>query len=368
MKKGEEIRKKAEAKAAAKAAAERQKLIDERNERLAARKDPKLHEKGAPLGFSLKGVTTHVNSDGEIISQYIKTKQDQVDPELVLRVFKDAITAEPPRARTLVPPPSREPLRTDLMCVYPMGDPHIGLLSWGKETGEPFDLAIAERNLTGAVDKLVHLAPASETALIVNLGDFFHADNMDARTWRSGHKLDVDSRWAKVLRIGINIMNRIVDRALEKHAKVRVINEIGNHDDHSAIMLSLCMEQRWLGNPRVEIDISPQPFHYHRFGSVFIGTHHGNLVKPDKLGGVMATDRAREWGETKFRYWLTGHVHHESKKEFPGYLWETFRTLAARDAYAHSSGYRSQRSMVCDVHHVDQGRVLRHEVGVAALA
>jgi hypothetical protein len=65
----------------------------------------------------------------------------------------------------------------------------------------------------------------------------------------------------------------------------------------------------------------------------------------------MATDRAQDWGESKFRHWLVGHVHHQSLIEYPGVTVETFGTLAAKDAYATNGGWRSNRHMQHIVYH-----------------
>jgi hypothetical protein len=74
----------------------------------------------------------------------------------------------------------------------------------------------------------------------------------------------------------------------------------------------------------------------------------------------MAVDRAKDWGETTFRHWLTGHVHHDQMKEFAGCTFESFRTLAAKDAYAAGHGYRSERDMKCIVYHAEYGELMRH--------
>ena len=159
-------------------------------------------------------------------------------------------------------------------------------------------------------------------------------------------------------------MRRIIDRALEKHREIHVICEIGNHDDHSAIMLALCLDQYYENNPRVFIDTSPETFHWFRFGENLIGVTHGHNTKPAQLPGIMAHDRKKDWGDTSFRYWYVGHVHHESVKEYPGVVVETFRTLASRDAWTHQSGYRSGQDMRVDVLHKKYGRVTRHIVGI----
>ncbi|MEB0229171.1 oxidoreductase, partial [Pseudomonas sp. 5S1] len=74
-----------------------------------------------------------------------------------------------------------------------------------------------------------------------------------------------------------------------KHARVRVCNVIGNHDETGAIWLSIALSHIYANEPRVQIDTSPAPFMYHEHGKVLIGMHHGHSCKPDRLPGVMAT-------------------------------------------------------------------------------
>jgi hypothetical protein len=130
------------------------------------------------------------------------------------------------------------------------------------------------------------------------------------------------------------------------------------------MFLSVALANIYENEPRVIIDISPAPFHYVRFGKVLIGAHHGHTCKADRLPGVMAADRARDWGETEYRYWMTGHIHHDTLKEYPGVKVESFRTLAAKDAYAAWGGYRSGQDSKCIVMHKEYGEVERHTVNI----
>lgn len=318
--------------------------------------------KVTPDGYGVKGVSTMYDGEGNVRAQWVKTSRD-AEHQLEALFSAVATIAEPFRGAS---EPVACPVAADddLMAAYIMGDPHVGMFSWARETGEDFDTKIAERDLVTAVDHLVEIAPAAKTALIVNLGDFYHGDNSANRTARSGHSLDIDTRYSKVLAVGIRIMRRIVDRALEKHEHVKVITEIGNHDDNSALMLALCLASYYEREPRVEIDTSPAKFHWHRFGANLIGVTHGDTVKAHALPGVMAVDRAKDWGETEHRVWYTGHVHHDSAKDFPGVTVETFRTLAPKDAWHAAAGYRSAQDMKCDVWHREFGRVNRYIVGI----
>lgn len=324
-------------------------------------------DKPTPAGFSVNKTTTQYNSKGEITQQWIKNSRDSESRTAALLEAMEGI-AEPIRGRSLTSPSPRNTVE-DLLCVYPMGDPHLGMMAIASQSGADFDLEIAEGHLVSAVDSLVTLAPAAKQALIINLGDFFHSDNSSNRTARSGHTLEVSAPWPEVMRVGLRTMRRCIDQAAAKHELVTVICEIGNHDDHSSIMLAMGLDAYYENNPRVVIDTSPMPFHWYRFGVNLIGTTHGQNTKAADLPGIMAHDRKADWGETKnsCRYWYTGHVHHDSMKEFRGCTVETFRTLAAKDAWHHAKGYRAGRDMKCDVIHRTQGRINRFIVGVEQL-
>jgi len=315
----------------------------------------------APEGYYVKGESTLFDGEGNVKAKWVKTNKEQ--EERYLAMVKSFTAISEPLRSLANPIPQQANYNDDLLAVYPMGDPHLGMMAWPAETGNAFDLKIAEDNLFAAVDHLVGLAPPASQAIIMNLGDFFHADSKKNETTK-GTAVDVDNRWPKVLATGIRVMRRLIDRALEKHKHVTVINEIGNHDDHTSIMLSIALAQFYEREPRVTIDTSPEPFHWYRFGKVLIGVHHGDKTKNANLLGVMACDRAKDWGETLHRYWYIGHVHHDSLKEYPGVTVESFRTLAGRDAWHHGQGYRSGKDMKLDIIHREYGKINRYIIGI----
>lgn len=331
------------------------------------RRDPALHVPTAPHGYHLRGVSTLVNGEGVPVQQWIKTTQDREQDKL--DALLDAIRSLPDSFRA-AHKPQRGPDRCDgdLLCVYPVADPHIGMYSWHRETGADYDIAIAEQLHVEAIRRLTSVAPSAKQALVIDVGDFFHCDSDLARTERAGNTLDTDKRWSKVLRVGVRVMRAMIDAALAKHESVRVICEIGNHDPRSSLMLALALDAFYGSDSRVAVDTSEEPFHWHRFGKCLIGVTHGADTKPAQLAGIMATDRPEDWGATKHRYWYTGHVHRESAQEFPGCVVESFRTLAPRDAWAHRMGYRGDRDMRVDVLHREHGRITRHICGVEQLA
>lgn len=350
------------------------------NARGVQRRKAKLIQKGfspendwikeAPDGYKVSGTTTlykcgldeYGNALRTPTNQWVKVNEDKERQLEILKEMCESFVTELPK---LDPIPLENPdeIQDDLLAVYPLGDPHIGMMAWGKETGENWDLKIAEKVFCQVFDRAVRSTPNCGMALIVNLGDFFHYDNEQGTTSRHGNVLDRDGRYAKMVAVGIKIMRQMIVTALEKHARVRVINCIGNHDDVGSIFLSICLKHVYENEPRVEIDDNPSVFNYYRFGKVLIGAHHGHLCRMEQLPGIMATDRAKDWGDTEARYWLTGHIHQDSKKiaqEYAGCVVESFRTIAAPDAYAFNNGYRSGRDLKAIVYHKDYGERDRH--------
>lgn len=319
----------------------------------------------APAPFVVRGVSTLYGEDGAQKAQWVKTKLDEHKVEEVLRDFVEDLMQDAKGLSRLVPAP--KVAAKDLLTIYPIGDPHFGMYAWAAEAGNDFDSEIAERLTIGAIDRLVASAPPSEIGIVAPLGDLMHADDSKNRTPQSGNQLDVDTRHQKVMRIALRAIKHAIYRALEKHLKVVVRVLQGNHDPHAAFAIALALSEHFSNNERVTVDLSPAYFWYYRFGRVLLGLTHGDKARGNDLLGVMATDRAEDWGQTKFRYWYHGHLHNKGVKEMPGVVIEWFRTLAPLDAWAAGDGYRAGRDMCAIVHHKDFGEIERHRCDVAML-
>jgi len=251
----------------------------------------------------------------------------------------------------------------DLLAVYPVGDHHTGMMAWPDETGdEAYDLKIAEQVMRDASVRLIDTCPPCDQALIPFLGDFLHYDSYAAVTPAHRNLLDADGRFPKMVETGVRIVRHIIAAALERHGRVNVIFEGGNHDPATAAFMRILLSCLYENEPRVTVDKTPTGVHYFEWNRVLIGTHHGDKIKGEKLPSIMAHDRPEAWGRTAHRVWFTGHVHHESLKSFPGCKVETMEVLAPLDAYAAGAGYRGHRSMKAIVYHCEYGEVERHTV------
>jgi predicted phosphodiesterase len=252
----------------------------------------------------------------------------------------------------------------DLLSVYPIADQHHGLLAWGKESGEDYDLKISAERLRNSMTRLIGQSPRSQTGIILNLGDWQHTDDQKNMTPGHGNILDVDSRYFKILSAGVHLMMDCVHLGLQQHENVIVRNLPGNHDPHASIALTIALGSYFHNNPRVTVLQDPSEFFYYRFGKTLIGATHGHKMKPEVMAMNMAVTQRKDWGETDYHWFLFGHIHHETVKECGDVRVESFQTLAAKDAFSASHGYTAGQSLSSITIHSEDGEIGRHRVNI----
>jgi hypothetical protein len=313
-----------------------------------------------PEGFMVKGTSTLYDSvTGEPKIQWVKT---QVDRERQLEFLKEAVAAlseDIPRARP-VPAPNKS--LKSLCNLYTITDFHMGMLAWHREGGADWDIKIAEKVLNGCFAAMVAGAPAAEHCVIAQLGDFLHSDGLSSITPMSGHVLDQDGRFPKIVNATIGALRNVVDMALVRHKTVHVIMAEGNHDMASSVWLRQMFAVLYENEPRVTVDQSPLPYYVRRHGKTMLAFHHGHLKKPDALPMMFAAQFPAEWGATTHRYGHSGHQHHVYTKEGHGMTVTQHPTLAARDAYASRGGWHSDRQALCITYHDKYGQVASNHV------
>jgi hypothetical protein len=241
-------------------------------------------------------------------------------------------------------------------------DFHLGMLSWREETGADWDTRIAEDMLVGWFAAAIKQAPDSEMAVLAQLGDFLHWDGLDAVTPASKHLLDADTRFQKLVRVAIRALRRVVGLLLAKHAKVHLVMAEGNHDPASSIWLREWFSVLFENEPRVTVDLSPDPYYCVEWGKTALFFHHGHKRKPGNVDTVFAAKFREVFGRTLFNYAHMGHMHHIDQRETNLMVVEQHRTLAAPDAYAARGGWISGRDAQVITYHREFGEVGRLRV------
>lgn len=298
-----------------------------------------------PDGFMLERATLQYR-DGEVANKWIKLKIDgerqwEIMQEAVRNLCADVEPVEPKSA------PGNE--ESDIIPWFQIGDAHLGMLAYEEEVGHNFDTDIAERELKAAMAMLIDMTPKTQRCVIQDLGDFTHYENEQGTTEASGHALDCDTRYNRMIRVYARIMRFIVDYALERYDAVDVIINQGNHSRKNDHWMAMTLDILYENEPRLTVLNNSSVFIPYRMGNTFVMSHHSDKCKPARLAEVMATDFPEDWGESTYRYIDIGHIHHKMQaKEHPGVIIESWNQLAPSDKFAHDGGWRS-RSMLTAV-------------------
>ena len=316
--------------------------------------------------FIVTGRSTLTNAQtGETVMVWEKESLDRQKAEEARQAAFESMAAKLPRLKAVITPVRT---RAELATVYTLTDCHVGALAWHKEGGADWDLGIAEKTLVGCFEHMIATSPASELAVVNQLGDFLHFDGLEAATPTSHHLLDADGRFEKVVQVAIRVLRRVIALALAKHGRVHVILAEGNHDLASSVWLRQMFAVLYENEPRVKVEDSPLPYYALEWGKTLLAFHHGHLKKNDQLPLLFAAQFAEAWGRTTKRYCHTGHRHHLEEKEHSGMIVFQHPTLAARDAYAARGGWHAMRSATAVTYHQTYGEVGRSTASPDMLA
>jgi hypothetical protein len=302
------------------------------------------------------------SSDDEGNKAWLKTKRTMTEAarDKALQGFVDGLVkgVKPykPKAK-----PKQKKFADDLLPTIVIGDAHFGMRADARETkSRDYDTKIASNDMLAAIEYLVDAAPASDQALLVNVGDFIHANGSSGTTF-GGTKLDVDTRIEVVLEIAAQTFLYAIDKLLAKHKSCVVVMARGNHDSDTAIALALILKFYYSKEKRVNILDPHGFFHTLQFGKNLLAVHHGDKVRAAKLGAILPKMLPEQWSATVYRKWLVGHIHHQNAIETDnGVFVEAFGTLAPPDSWHAGAGYGASSVMNQVVFHRDGGEVLRH--------
>ena len=231
------------------------------------------------------------------------------------------------------------------LLVVGLFDAHFGKLAWAAETGNDYDLKIAETVFANAFHDLIsRISGYQIESIILPIGqDFFHTDNPQNATV-NGTPQDVDGRRAKMFDVGVRAMIYCIDEAL-KIAPVKVFYSPGNHDRETSWYLTRVLDAYYHHNKHVQVDAAPTTRKYMEYGVTLLGFDHGDIVKPEKLPNLMASEQREAWGRVKYTEWLTGHYHKVKEQQFTsadthgGTVVRTLPSLSGTDAWHYRNGF-----------------------------
>jgi len=313
-----------------------------------------------PDGYKVKGTST-LYKDGAPVIQWVKSDADK---ERQLQIVLEAIENASESIKPFEPIPKPETTDEDLCSLMVITDFHLGMYAWEAEAGDSWDISIAKSTFLNAINDMIDASPRSDVGILCQLGDFLHFDSLLQITPSSGHILDADTRYAKLVELTLEVMTHAVDLMLKHFGKVVVIQAEGNHDMAGSVWLRKAIKREYANEKRLEVIDNEFPYYAYLHGEIMLGFHHGHKVKLQQLHKLFASEpRFRSmWGQASQTYIHTGHYHHERVVEDAGAIAEQHPTLSARDSYAARGGWVSMRGAKIITYHKTDGEIHRTTV------
>lgn len=191
-----------------------------------------------------------------------------------------------------------------------LADVHFGLLAWKPETGEHYDLKIAERHVLDAAAELVTRwrDRSLDEVRVVFLGDILHVDNANMTTVK-GTKQDTEGRIPKMIDTATGALIQFI-RTLENglQVPVNVTYVPGNHDENLGYAVAKIVEMAFMSDKNVSFDCGPAIFKVLEYGRTAVMVTHGDA--PNKrLPNAFLTKFREEYGRNGEAEIHAGHLH-----------------------------------------------------------
>jgi len=317
------------------------------------------------------------NVDGEIIVEplwqvkaWLRPLQPLVDAKAIVAGLLDDLKNHAPNYRKPKYPKVSDPH----LLALSIADHHFGLLAWGEETGDDYDIDLADRILDHALEQLLSYVTRFEVEkiLFVAGNDWLHADQTiegAGGATTKGTSLDVDTRRQKMYLRAFWALVRVIER-LRMIAPTEVVVVPGNHDKDSMFTLGHSVWCWFHADEAVTIRNEPTPHRYFRYCNTLIGLAHGDEAPEKDLAVIMATDVPELWAETSHHEWWTAHTHRKrevkyvSVDEDHGVRVRVMPSLVARDQWHAEKGYKHKRAAECYLYHPERDYVGHFSVGV----
>ena len=231
-------------------------------------------------------------------------------------------------------------------------DLHYGKLCWAAETSENYDIKIADKVVSHAVDDIVQKTAGYKfQEIVVPLGsDLLHIDTL-AGTTTAGTRQDVDSRFRKIYaRCRQMLIQQLLKLSRIAPVTVKVIP--GNHDTMTSFTLGDALVAYVEGvkaaghSIPLTIDNTPRTRKFYQFHHNLILFDHGHGVKAEHYPGIFLSEAPREALAMADNFHAhIGHTHRRKEKWFVAHdqctkvTVRVLRSLSATDSWHFDNGY-----------------------------
>jgi hypothetical protein len=300
---------------------------------------------GTGLVPSLAWIKTKATADAPGYSVMLRPPEEA--PENIAERIADRIN------KIVAAPPVHRPkaFSSDLLNLLPIFDVHLG-----QRVGS-FGTAQAVERLREGVRDVIERAPAAETLVILNGGDFTEANDNSALTPANKHPLAVDMDFDDLSDIAVDLSVEIIEYALSAADRVVYQGLKANHDPAMAVVLRQALRMRYRDEPRFELLDGLDLFTMEWEGNLLAGIHgHQKVSKPESLTLAIAARHAAAWGNSRNRELWRGHNHKEVTISVPGMTLYQVNPICPPGRYANENLYTGQSDIQCVTYGKGGGR------------
>ncbi len=286
------------------------------------------------------------------------TKKKFNSPEVVVDKLIEKMKDYAPKKFEII---KRKPSKNKMLGEISLCDMHFGKLADSTETGETYNLEIADRLYrTAAADLVERMSARNLDKLLFIMGnDILHVDSSE-NTTSKGTRQDIAAMWHRSYETAYAATIDIIND-MRKVAPVDVINIQGNHDSHLGFTLGHAVGAYFNNCKDVTVDHTRKSRKYYRWGMNLLGFCHGDGAKHRALPLLMAEERPKDWAETTQRIWHIGHLHKRMKLgEFTGDSYNSVEisvlpSLSGTDSWHDANGYKGNKHSESYVWDSDSG-------------
>lgn len=286
---------------------------------------------------------------------YLVTKENRRRPQIVdgwlgraildvekrkLEAVSDIHLTKPPR----LPKLKLKGREGGFSAVIGLTDFHFGKLA-DEATGGNWNMKEARAMLMDktehAINTVLRFGQPDEFILPVG-SDYFNADTDQGTTTR-GTSVDNAATFQAMFKNGVQLFIDVVE-SLRAVANVVLIYMPGNHDRTASLALHEVLRAAYKDAQDVTLSESLDERQYVKIGSTLAAFHHGDKVRMNKIGALMASEAAEQWGQTEHRIAFSGHLHHEKTIETEsGVICVQMPSLSDHDRYHQRAGFTTSR-------------------------
>lgn len=224
--------------------------------------------------------------------------------------------------------------------ILSLSDLHLDSKSYEGEVGTEAGMEISIKRAKDAVKDILYRASYGhglEKIIIVGGNDFFHANSAE-NTTQKGTPLDVDNRWTKSFKQGLELISWIIDLAVT-FAPIDYYTCYGNHSPEREFYLAVALEALYRNNKQVNIETGESTRKYFKYGNSAFMLCHDAPKKVKDCPTIFITEQPKLYAEAKYRFLLTGHLHSKqetffiSTSENFGLLWKRLPSLSKLDKW-----------------------------------